>query len=239
MSQTVYNYAPDTRIFTGASEADESPLEPGVYLIPAHAVTEAPPEAPAGSIARRRADGGGWEVVPDVRGTWYGADGAAVEISDLDADVSALTRQARPDAMHKLEGGQWVVCAQLTAQAEAAERDALCARIDAAVAAIYAAFTRFEAEYNLREAQARAYQAAGYAGEVPVQVAAFAGPAGKSAQEAAEIIIREADKLHEALSRLGALRMRKYEVKGASGIEAARAAAEEVLTAIAAIGAAL
>lgn len=33
----VYNYHPDTLIYVGESEADESPLEPGVFLIPAHA----------------------------------------------------------------------------------------------------------------------------------------------------------------------------------------------------------
>lgn len=33
----VYHYHPDIHIYLGSSEADESPLEPGVFLIPAHA----------------------------------------------------------------------------------------------------------------------------------------------------------------------------------------------------------
>lgn len=32
----VYNYDPHTFLYVGTSKADESPLEPGVFLIPAH-----------------------------------------------------------------------------------------------------------------------------------------------------------------------------------------------------------
>ncbi len=40
----IYNYDPFTKIFVSEENADESPLEPGVYLIPAHATTLQPPE---------------------------------------------------------------------------------------------------------------------------------------------------------------------------------------------------
>ena len=292
MSQTIYNYDPITRIFTGEAQADESPLEPGVYLIPAHATTDAVPQTPEGKLARRLLDNSGWELIDDVRGTWYDADGQPVEVSaldadvsqltreappdvpegkllsrnvvaalweliddvrgtwydadgravqidDLDADVSALTRTPPPDAACVLVGGQWQRCPDKAKAADAAKRAELCTRIDAAVAAIYAGFGRFEAEYTLRETQAKAYKAAGYKGDVPVQVAAFATPAGKTPREAADIIIAQSEQLRGELSQLGVLRMRKYEVMRAADVAKAQAVADEVLAAIAAIGQAL
>ena len=47
----VYNYTYDTFVYTSTTEADESPLEPGVYLVPANATTTPIPEIPAGKRA--------------------------------------------------------------------------------------------------------------------------------------------------------------------------------------------
>jgi hypothetical protein len=38
--------------FTGVTFADESPLEPGVYLLPARTVNTQPPQIPEGKIAK-------------------------------------------------------------------------------------------------------------------------------------------------------------------------------------------
>ena len=192
MSQTVYNYDHRTRIYTGASQADESPLEPGVFLIPAHATSqpppgwikaegaaiphdayaalmagklelftsageweciddvrgvwydtdgqpvkvsdldadvsqltrEAPPDVPEGKLLSRNVVAALWELIDDVRGTWYDADGRAVQIDDLDADVGALTREAPPDATHKLVNGKWEQCPDKVAAAKKAAMDA-------------------------------------------------------------------------------------------------------------------
>lgn len=47
----IYNYDSESGRFLQESEADESPLEPGVYLIPAFATDIAPPSAPDGQYA--------------------------------------------------------------------------------------------------------------------------------------------------------------------------------------------
>jgi hypothetical protein len=60
-TKIVYQTGPDGR-YVGPTEADESPLEPGVWLIPAGAVETPPPEAPDGHFARWT--GAAWEVVP-------------------------------------------------------------------------------------------------------------------------------------------------------------------------------
>jgi hypothetical protein len=39
----IYNYHPESRVFLGAGLADPSPLEPDVWLVPAHATTRVPP----------------------------------------------------------------------------------------------------------------------------------------------------------------------------------------------------
>lgn len=66
----VFHIDSSTGEFVGQSVADESPLEPGVYLIPAHATEIAPPiSVPAGSVAVF--SGTSWSVVEDHRGEKY------------------------------------------------------------------------------------------------------------------------------------------------------------------------
>jgi len=104
----------------------------------------------------------------------------------------------------------------------------LAASIDAKVATVYANWTRFQQEYLQREAAARAYKAAGYTGDVSIWISGFANAAGKTSQEAADLIVAQADGLYAALSSLGALRMRKYEVFTASDCDAAFAAHDAI-----------
>ena len=84
--------------------------------------------------------------------------------------------------------------------------------IDEAAANVCGRFTRFDHEYVIREQHAMAYRDAGYTGDVPRQVAAFATPAGITAQQAADTILQQAATLRAAIEQLGELRMRKYEV---------------------------
>lgn len=63
----IFHYDAKTGLYAGEGIADPSPLEPGFFLIPAHATTEAPPdEVPVGFAPFYR--GGVWklEEVPSV-----------------------------------------------------------------------------------------------------------------------------------------------------------------------------
>ncbi len=50
-------------LWTGAVLADESPLEPGVFLLPARSTFVAPPEDVAADLWPRW-NGAGWDLVP-------------------------------------------------------------------------------------------------------------------------------------------------------------------------------
>jgi len=65
----IYNYHPEYKNFTGISVADESPLEPGIYLIPAHATDIEPPSCDSNQI--QIFNGTSWEIIEDQRGTYY------------------------------------------------------------------------------------------------------------------------------------------------------------------------
>lgn len=62
----IYNYDPITHEFLSEGAADESPLEPGVYLMPANATATPPPALKPGEAAIF--DGDKWRAVADYRG---------------------------------------------------------------------------------------------------------------------------------------------------------------------------
>jgi hypothetical protein len=57
----IFHYHPDTRAFLGEGEAGESPLEPGAFLIPAHATDQAPPNPGPNQVPVF--DGAAWSLV--------------------------------------------------------------------------------------------------------------------------------------------------------------------------------
>jgi hypothetical protein len=84
-------------IYVGTVEADESQLEPGVYLIPARAY-EDPPPALADHEAAKRV-GGAWQVIPDWRGYVYWlADGTEHVIEEINVTPPAGALAEQPEA---------------------------------------------------------------------------------------------------------------------------------------------
>jgi len=61
----VHHWNPETLAYVGSSQADESPLEPGVFLVPAHATQVALPESvPADHCAKWDPDAQSWTFAP-------------------------------------------------------------------------------------------------------------------------------------------------------------------------------
>lgn len=61
----IYHHHPETGEYLGESIAQPDPLEPGRWLIPAHATTDEPPAVPDGKRARRVADAWALEDKPE------------------------------------------------------------------------------------------------------------------------------------------------------------------------------
>lgn len=60
----IYHAHPTTGMFLVQGQADPDPLEPGNWLIPAHAYVDAPPELAADQVAVRAPNGLSWVVAP-------------------------------------------------------------------------------------------------------------------------------------------------------------------------------
>ena len=78
----IYNYDAQTGEFISDGDSAPSPLEDGVFLIPAYATTDAPPDAEAGHA--RVFNGSTWVQAVDLRGTHYwDADGTEYVMESL------------------------------------------------------------------------------------------------------------------------------------------------------------
>ena len=126
--KTLYHYHPETGELIGDSAADPSPLEPDVWLIPAHATDQTPPKAKAKQVAVFA--GEKWNLAPDWRAValWSTEDGAPVFIRDIGVtphEVQA-TEAPRPSPAHQWLNGQWQVDADLKSALLDALKNQLC-----------------------------------------------------------------------------------------------------------------
>ena len=94
----IYNYSYEDNTYTGESVADESPLQNGVYLIPAMATTTQPQEY--GDYEIPMFEGGVWIIKKDYRGVaLYSKDTGEVIYAELGQTLEDLgaTLVERPD----------------------------------------------------------------------------------------------------------------------------------------------
>lgn len=229
---TLYHYHPETGELIGQSAADRSPLEPDIWLIPAHATDQPPPKPKARQVAVFR--DGRWQLSPDWRATalWSTEDGAAVSITEIGltpADVHA-TEKPRPSAAHRWLNGQWQEDTDLKSALLDALKNQLCQQIDAVADQVrreLAGDPLRVAEYDRAAQEASAYQAAGYSGEVPVSVLSWAQAKAWRPQAAAEDILRAARQWEAALYGLRDQRLKTKEaIRSATDQASAQALAD-------------
>ncbi|WP_197337929.1 phage tail protein [Ralstonia solanacearum] len=238
MTDTAYHYHPTTGEYAGSSIADRSPLEPDVVLIPAYATDQAPPEAGPREVAVF--SDGNWSIAADWRDValFSTADGSAITIADIGttpANVNA-TETAQPSPAHVWTAGQWIEDAQRKAALLVAQKQRLCDQLDAAADAVRLAVVGDPlrvVEYQRAAEEAQAYQAAGYAGDVPLSVKSAADAKGESARQAADDILTMHAAWNAALYDIRARRLAgKEEIRSGAAEDAAHAAADRAIAGV-------
>jgi len=107
----VFNYHPEYKHFCQESDADESPLEPGAFLIPAHATNIQPPAC--GSNQIQIFNGTSWSIVEDQRGIYHSTETQQIitNCNPLEAPDNA-TKEAPPEVPNGdslIWRGSWVL----------------------------------------------------------------------------------------------------------------------------------
>jgi len=145
---------------------------------------------------------------------------------------------APPSKHHQWNGTTWLEDAGLLAQQATKQTATLCARIDTAADAARAAVVGDPlraVEYERAASEAQSFADAGYQGDVPPMVAAWA-ISGRTTQQAAEDILREAAQYDGAIVQLRTLRLEAKELIRAAmsegNAELAENIAAEAITAI-------
>lgn len=103
--KTVHLFDPITRAYLHSYDAQESPLEPGEYIVPDNSLGSTP-DFQSGTWPLEQ--NGVWINTPDHRGTvWDTQTGHSVAWSELGALPAHLSAIAKPDDHSVWEGNQW------------------------------------------------------------------------------------------------------------------------------------
>lgn len=113
MIKNIYTYHPQTREFLSESQADKSPLEKEVYLLPAFS-TEIPPHSvQANQIQVFDPIEKKWSLLPDFRNTklYSKIDGSPVVITEIGKtpDDYNATSKNRPGPTYLFVGDDWII----------------------------------------------------------------------------------------------------------------------------------
>lgn len=151
------------------------------------------------------------------------------------ADVVAIEREAYLDVTNKLkiETSPPEQAKPIPAPApltDAQKIEMMVGSINDRIAAVYSKFTRFQLEYEMREAEAEAYKEAGYVGTPGTMIAKYAEVTGLTYQQATDATLTIAAQLRGAIPVIGNLRMEQYTVQATPDIATAEAKYNEVLT---------
>jgi hypothetical protein len=108
MEKIFYSYSRETGELAGKSTADESPLEPGVFLFPAFSTEKEPPVLKEKEVAVLI--NGDWTVAPDYRGVpcYSKETGDEVTIDTFGTLPESLTLLPKPDKIYKWDADKWV-----------------------------------------------------------------------------------------------------------------------------------
>ncbi|MEG1798594.1 MAG: hypothetical protein RR214_00265 [Synergistaceae bacterium] len=107
-----YTYNPTTGELTGETKAWESPLEPGIYHLPANATYTLPIAANEKEVACWDSATSKWESRPDHRGEtwWHTTTKEKKEIKEIGAiDTTSYTQMEPSDYAAEWSGTAWVV----------------------------------------------------------------------------------------------------------------------------------
>jgi len=144
MSKIVYLFDEITGELLGDYLAQESPLEPGMYIAPELSTDIAPLPFKEGFAVCFK--NGQWEYVQETRGDWFNAAGELINITQLNALVAPeLTRLPPPPTIAKLK---------------ALKQQSINAEFEQSIQQITAGYPASEtSSWGKQEAEARAYVA--------------------------------------------------------------------------------
>lgn len=218
----------------------ELPVIPGIGIqVPSNAIQLSARLAEPAAGKVWALVGGQPQQLADHRGQVYSTNtGEPLKHTALGVLPAGLTLEPRPSPDHSWNGSAWDFDADLQAINLKVLQATLCQQVDTAADTARAAVAGDPlraVEYDRAASEAQAFAAAGYQGTVPPMVAAWAIN-GRTAQQAADDILREAAQYNGALVQLRATRLQAKELirqaMANGNVEQAQDIAAETIAAI-------